>query len=101
MPWQLAMAPAIASPIFGSKPYSAVHVGVSITPSALMNSCTLMDAIPVPPAGPAWPRRLAPTSSVLPRAAHGDLEVEDRGAVDRLERRHAQAVGRLDPADRD
>src|SRR5688572_25759423 len=28
------------SPILGSKPYSNVHVGASITPSRLMNSCT-------------------------------------------------------------
>jgi len=28
----------IASPIAGSKRYSAVHVGVSITPSRLVNS---------------------------------------------------------------
>jgi len=32
----------MASPILGSKPYSNVHVGASITPSRLMNSCTWM-----------------------------------------------------------
>src|SRR5947209_20343505 len=49
MPRQPAIAAAIASPIFGSKPYSNVHVGASITPSRLMNSCT----------------RIAPISSLL------------------------------------
>src|SRR5215469_2511437 len=52
------MAPAIASPILGSKPYSKVNVGVSITPSRVMNSCTRMDPMMSPPEatrGPAGP----------------------------------------------
>jgi hypothetical protein len=40
MPWQRSVTAARASPILGSKPYSNVHVGASITPSRLMNSCT-------------------------------------------------------------
>src|SRR5205085_9732924 len=39
---QPPIAPAIASPIFGSNPYSNVQDGLSITPSRLMNSCTLI-----------------------------------------------------------
>src|SRR5580704_16228228 len=42
IPWAPAMAPAIASPIAGSKPYSNVHRGSSMTPSRDMNSCTRM-----------------------------------------------------------
>ena len=42
IPWQSAMAPAIAAPILGSKPYPKVHDGASITPSRVMNSCTRM-----------------------------------------------------------
>src|ERR1700751_2138750 len=34
------MMPPMASPIFGSNPYSIVHLGDSNTPSRLMNSCT-------------------------------------------------------------
>src|SRR6185437_9076037 len=40
MPWHRSVIRAMASPILGSKPYSNVHVGASITPSRLMNSCT-------------------------------------------------------------
>jgi hypothetical protein len=40
MPRQRCVIAPRTSPIFGSKPYSNVHVGASITPSALMNSCT-------------------------------------------------------------
>ncbi len=40
MPWQPPANAPMASPILGSKPYSNVHVGASITPSRLMNSCT-------------------------------------------------------------
>src|SRR5690348_8955595 len=32
--------PASVSPIFGSKPYSKVQLGFSLTPSREMNSCT-------------------------------------------------------------
>src|SRR3954468_4769443 len=35
----------MASPIAGSKPYSNVQVGASITPSRLMNSCTWISPI--------------------------------------------------------
>src|SRR5215471_3280918 len=42
IPRQPAMAPAIAAPILGSKPYSKLHAGASITPSRVMNSCTRM-----------------------------------------------------------
>src|SRR3954449_11746973 len=42
MPRQRAVKAPMASPILGSKPYSNVHVGASITPSRLMNSCTLI-----------------------------------------------------------
>src|SRR3954471_23007478 len=45
IPSERAATAAIASPIFGSKPYSAVHVGASITPSRLMNSCTCIAPI--------------------------------------------------------
>ena len=50
IPWQPPMAPAIASPILGSKPYSNVHRGSSITPSRDMNSCTRM----VPMVSASW-----------------------------------------------
>src|SRR5918994_2445631 len=40
MPRQRSVTAPMASPIWGSKPYSNVHVGASITPSRLMNSCT-------------------------------------------------------------
>src|ERR1035441_1940630 len=40
MPLHPSIAPPIASPILGSKPKSIVHVGLSMTPSRLMNSCT-------------------------------------------------------------
>ena len=40
IPSQCAVTAPIASPIRGSKPYSNVHVGASITPSTLVNSCT-------------------------------------------------------------
>src|SRR3954453_20271461 len=40
IPSERAATAPLPSPIFGSKPYSAVHVGASITPSRLMNSCT-------------------------------------------------------------
>src|SRR4051794_34936958 len=40
MPRQRSVTAPIASPILGSKPYSNVHRGSSITPSRLMNSCT-------------------------------------------------------------
>src|SRR3954447_5516525 len=36
-----AVTAPMASPIRGSKPYPTVHVGASMTPSRLMNSCTL------------------------------------------------------------
>src|SRR4051812_41917083 len=50
----------MASPIRGSKPYSNVHVGASITPSRLMNSCT-----PMPPT--IHLRSRGPTAGSLPR----------------------------------
>jgi hypothetical protein len=40
MPSERSVAAPIAAPICGSKPYSNVHVGASITPSRLMNSWT-------------------------------------------------------------
>jgi len=36
----LSVSRPIAAPILGSKPYSAVQIGASITPSRVMNSCT-------------------------------------------------------------
>src|SRR3954447_13878461 len=45
MPRQRAVKAPMASPILGSKPYSNVQVGASITPSRLMNSCTLIAAM--------------------------------------------------------
>ena len=40
MPVLPAVIAASVSPICGSNPYSKVHVGASITPSRVMNSCT-------------------------------------------------------------
>src|SRR5688500_4098112 len=40
MPLDLAVTAARRSPILSSKPYGKVQVGVSMTPSKLMNSCT-------------------------------------------------------------
>ena len=45
IPRQRSVSAPIASPISGSKPYSNVHVGASITPSRLMNSCTCSSPI--------------------------------------------------------
>src|SRR3954471_269907 len=49
MPWLRSVNAPMASPIFGSKPYSNVHVGASTTPSRLMNSCTCIAPISSPP----------------------------------------------------
>src|SRR5919108_1930077 len=40
MPRERSVIAPRTSAILGSKPYSNVHVGASITPSRLMNSCT-------------------------------------------------------------
>src|SRR5919201_4295512 len=40
MPRQRSVTAPMAAPIWGSNPYSNVHVGASMTPSRLMNSCT-------------------------------------------------------------
>jgi len=45
MPSLPSTALPIAAPILGSKPYSAVQLGASITPSRVMNSCTRISPI--------------------------------------------------------
>src|SRR5215472_1122886 len=83
IPWQPAMAPPSAAPILGSKPYSKVHVGSLITPSRVMNSCTLM--LPMMSASwrvtrgqPLWPpcclshERAAPESTPGPDSPGAD-----------------------------
>src|SRR5690242_8257977 len=78
MPSELPVTAASVSPIFGSKPYSNVHDGVSTTPSSLMNSWRCIAPIlrsvhrrePLPPArvGPL-PLELA-LGLCVRRAAH-------------------------------
>src|SRR3712207_3628140 len=60
MPWQRSVTAPITSSIPGAKPKSAVHLGSSITPSRLMNSCT-------------W---TAPTACLLSQDALPYLDVE-------------------------
>src|SRR3954453_17850747 len=79
MPPLRAVIAASASPIFGSKPKSNLHVGVSITPSRVMNSCTAMPPMPLPPylvfpktANPAG-THLRPERILPRRAGRGTL----------------------------
>src|SRR5829696_2124372 len=62
MPTDRSVRAPIASPIRGSKPYSAVHVGASITPSRLMNSWTWIFPTPylLSARGSCCHRRAAP-----------------------------------------
>src|SRR5947209_253346 len=67
MPWLRAVTAPIRSPILGSKPNSAVHVGVSMTPSRLMNSCTLIAPIGSSESrGPAYPAHAISTIGIVP-----------------------------------
>src|SRR3954469_3350046 len=59
IPLERPVNAAMASPIAGSKPYSNVQVGASITPSRLMNSCTWISPIsnlPLSSTGTTAPR---------------------------------------------
>src|SRR5919198_1694201 len=49
MPLQRPVTAPMTLSISGRKPYSNVHVGASITPSRLMNSCTCIAPIGSPP----------------------------------------------------
>src|SRR3954463_15432448 len=66
MPRDRFVSAPIVSPISGSKPYSNVHVGASITPSRLMNSCTC-----TPPTarllGPLFGFETGGSQTLLPR----------------------------------
>src|SRR3954451_19899844 len=68
MPRARFVSSPIASPIFGSNPYSNVHVGASMTPSRVMNSCTWISPTADLPVDPASPYRRALGTCAGPHA---------------------------------
>src|SRR3954451_2473154 len=77
----------IASPIAGSKPYSNVQVGASITPSRLMNSCTWIS--------PISNLQLSSTGPTVPRSGIHRYPLRRALAAPDHEARHR--VARLEP----
>src|SRR3954466_4854037 len=101
MPLDCDVNAPMASPIFGSKPYSAVQTGASITPSALMNSWTWISPTPASLDVDAVQPCLQRLPSLLGVAAAEVVQHQADRPAERVAAEEAvEAVARADPEER-